>query len=102
MTSTEIEYYFLPCKVSKGLFSTERQVSVRLQDGREFVAFVDERNVQIKSDQHLKSEEAVDGWIKVFPVKVTETKALVDLPTQGSFVEGPRIEISPKELIQPT
>jgi hypothetical protein len=97
-----VEFYYLPCKVSKGLFATERQVSVALPDGKNFIAFVDHRNIRLKSDLNLTSEESVDGWVKVYPVEVSTSKALVDLPTQGGFAEGPRIEISPKELIQPT
>lgn len=99
--ANQSNFYFIECQVSKGLFATERQVSVKLPNGRVFVAFVDERNIKLKS-REPQTEGSVDGWVKVFPVKVTKSSALVDLPTQGSFVEGPRIEISPKELIQPT
>jgi hypothetical protein len=45
-------------------------------------------------------DNPVDGWVKVFPVEVKKNKALVDLP-QGSFTEGPRIQVPAKELIQP-
>lgn len=48
------DYYFIQCKVSPGLFATERQVAIKLPDGREFVAFVDERNVKVKGNRELK------------------------------------------------
>jgi hypothetical protein len=94
------EYYFIQCKVSPGLFATERQVVIKLPDGREFVSFVDERNVKVKGNQELKLDHPVDGWVRVFPVEVKKNKALVDLP-QGSFTEGPRIQVPVTELIQP-
>jgi hypothetical protein len=89
------QLYFIRCKISRGLFDSERQVTVRLPDGREFVTFVDMRNV--KEDQPIDHEKTVDGWVEVFPVRVTSHQALVDLP-QGSFTEGPRIEIPSREL----
>jgi len=100
MMATSSDYYFIQCKVSPGLFATERQVAIKLPDGREFIAFVDERNVKVKGKQELRLENPVDGWVKVFPVEVKKNKALVDLP-QGSFTEGPRIQIPTAELIQP-
>jgi len=94
------DYFFIQCKVSPGLFATERQVVIKLPAGREFVAFVDERNVKVKGNQELKLDNPVDGWVRVFPVEVKKNKALVDLP-QGSFTEGPRIQVPATELIQP-
>src|SRR5215831_2787574 len=90
------DYFFIQCKVSPGLFDTERQVTIKLPDGTEFVAFVDERNVKVKGGQQLQLDHPVDGWVKVFPVEVKKNKALVDLP-QGSFTRGPRIQVTPAE-----
>lgn len=65
-----------------------------------FIAFVDERNVKLKDPTPSQQAEwSVDGWVRVYPVEVTKQTAIVDLP-QGSFTEGPRIEIPAKEIMQ--
>ena len=91
-------HYFIRCKVSPGLFDTERQVIVQLGTGQEYVAFVDARNVKVKANQEPALNKPIDGWVRVLPVEVKKNTALVDLP-QGGFTEGPRIEIPSKELI---
>jgi hypothetical protein len=91
------EYFLLPCKIARGLFTSERQITIRLLDGRQFVAFVDERNVkEVHAPNH---DNVVDGWVKVSPVKMIGEDAWVDLP-QGSLTEGPRIQVSSKQLTQ--
>jgi hypothetical protein len=91
--------FFIRCQVSPGLFSTERQVVVKFPEGREFVAFVDERNVKVSKGMTPEVQKPVDGFVRVFPVNVKKKTALVDLP-QGSFTEGPRIEVPTKELVE--
>ncbi len=92
-------HYFIRCKVSPGLFDTERQVIVELPTGQEYVAFVDAKNVKVKADDEpALNKPPVDGWVRVLPVEVKKNTSLVDLP-QGSFTEGPRIEVPSKDLI---
>jgi hypothetical protein len=92
-------FFFIRCQVSPGLFSTERQVVVKFPEGREFVAFVDERNVKVSGDKKPEVQQPVDGFVRVFPVNIKKKTALVDLP-QGSFTEGTRIEVPTKELVE--
>jgi hypothetical protein len=89
--------YFVRCKVSPGLFDSERQVVLQLPSGKEYVAFVDARNVQVSPHTQPAINNPIDGWVRVLPVAVSKETAVVDLP-QGSFTEGPRIQIPSKEL----
>jgi len=80
----------IPCLVSSGMFSTERQVVVQLSNGQEIDALVDHRSVIVEGK--LEPGKSVPGRVSVAVVhfdKKTKT-ALVDLP-QGSFSKGPRI-----------
>jgi len=87
----------LPCQVLPGMFSTERQVLIKLPGGQEIDALVDRRSVVIAEEPH--AGKAVDGFVGVFLVGYDKhtKQALVDLP-QGSFTKGPRIHVPPEML----
>ncbi|MGH7931950.1 MAG: hypothetical protein ACREQN_02160 [Candidatus Binataceae bacterium] len=88
----------IPCLVSPGMFSTERQVVIKLPDGQEIDALVDHRSVVVK--QKLQTGKPVSGFVNVSLVHYDkQTKqALIDLP-QGSFITGPRIRV-PSKMVQ--
>jgi hypothetical protein len=87
------------CKVSRGMFSTEREVFIQLDAGREVTALVDQRSV-IEPKQPAPGE-SVNGRVKVSVVQIDKKSgsALVDLP-QPAFAVGSRIKI-PAKLLNP-
>ena len=89
----------VPCLISPGMFSTERQVIITLPDGHEIEALVDHRSVMAK--ENPQSGKPAKGFVTVSVVEYDkQTKhALVDLP-QGSFTKGPRIRIPLKMMVQ--
>jgi hypothetical protein len=85
------------CKVSRGMFSTEREVFIQLDAGREVTALVDQRSV-IEPKQPAPGE-SVSGRVKVSVVEIDKKSgsALVDLP-QPAFALGSRIRVPAKLL----
>lgn len=84
------------CKVSLGMFSTERGVIVELPDGRKVSAIVDRRHVIVDKDPQPGSE--VEGRVKVFIVEPRKDSIIVDLPQPG-LAKGPRLEV-PKTFLR--
>ena len=88
---TSASEYVLKCKVSHGIFSDERGISIELPD-RHVVAFVDRRDIIVSHDPELRGE--MDGWVKVAVLILGEDSALVDLPrpalSQGTRLRVPR------------
>lgn len=92
----EAKTAFLRCKVSRGMFSTERGVLVELPGGRKVSALVDKRSVLVSRDP--RTGEEVEGRVKVSVLETKKDSALVDLPQPG-LTEGPRLRV-PKTLIE--
>lgn len=86
---------FLHCKVSLGMFSSERGISVVLPSGQKIVAFVDKRDVNVGRDP--RPGEEIDGLVKVSVVTESRQSIVVDLP-QPAISQGPRIEVPPRML----
>jgi len=86
----------IKCKVSLGMFSSEREVIVELPDGRMVAALVDKRHVEVAQDP--APGEKVEGRLKVFVVETRKESAIIDLP-QPTIVEGLRFEIPRSFLI---
>jgi len=80
----------LACKVTVGMFSTERGVVVELPDGRRVSALVDERSVIVSQEPRPGGE--VPGRVRVSVIELEENSAIVDLP-QAGFTEGPRLRV---------
>ncbi len=85
----------LPCKVSAGMFSSERGILVELPGGRRVSALVDKKHVTPKADPAPGTEVA--GRVRVDIVEYHKDSVVVDLP-QGGFSEGPRLKV-PKSFI---
>jgi hypothetical protein len=85
------------CKVSRGMFSTEREIFIQGDDGSEVTALVDQSSV-IEPKQPAPGE-SIDGRVKVSVVEIDNKSgfALVDLP-QPAFAVGARIKIPAKLL----
>jgi hypothetical protein len=85
------------CKISRGMFSTEREVFIQADGGREITALVDERSV-IEPKQPAPGE-SINGRVKVSVVDIDRRSgfALVDLP-QPAFAVGSRIKV-PTQLL---
>jgi hypothetical protein len=86
----------IPCKVSLGMFSTERGVRIELPDGRKIAALVDKHHVVVKEEPQSNTE--VDGRLAVFVVEYLDDSVLVDLP-QPSMTEGTRLRI-PRSMLE--
>jgi hypothetical protein len=93
---SEAKTALLRCKVSQGMFSTERGVLVELPDGRRVSTLVDKSSVLVSRDP--QTGEEVDGRVKVSVLETKKDSALVDLPQPG-LTEGPRLRV-PKALIE--
>jgi hypothetical protein len=80
------------CKVSRGMFSSEREIFIQGDGGREVTALVDQRSV-IEPKQPAPGE-SIDGRVKVSVVEIDKRSgfALVDLP-QPAFGVGSRIKV---------
>lgn len=85
------------CKVSLDMFSTERQVFIQLDGGREVTALVDQRSVI--EPKRPTPGESVNGRVKVSVVEIDKKSgsALVDLP-QPTFALGSRVRVPAKLL----
>jgi hypothetical protein len=85
------------CKISRGMFSTEREIFVQGDGSREITALVDERSV-IEPKQPAPGE-SIDGRVKVSVVEIDKKSglALVDLP-QPAFAVGSRVKVPAKLL----
>jgi len=86
----------ISCKVSPGMFSTERGVLIELPDGRKISTFVDKRLVIVDREPDPNGE--VEGRIKVSIVKDGKDSVVVDLPQPG-LREGTRM-IVPRGLLK--
>jgi hypothetical protein len=80
----------IPCKVSLGMFSSERGVTVILPDGRKVLTFADKRDVIVDKDP--KPGEEVDGRIKVSIAEYDDESVIVYLPQPG-LTASPRLEV---------
>ena len=87
----------LRCKVSPGMFSSERGVIIELQDGRKVAAFIDKRHVRV--DQEPQSGREVDGYVKVSIVEIGKDFVIVDLPQPG-LTDGPRLKVSRNQIME--
>lgn len=85
----------LPCKVSTGMFTSERGILVELPDGRRVSALVDK--VHVRVDHEPTPGDEVPGRVHVDIVEVRKDDVIVDLP-QGGFSDGPRLKV-PKSFI---
>jgi hypothetical protein len=85
------------CKVSRGMISTEREILIQTDGGREVTALVDQRSV-IEPKEPAPGE-SINGRVKVSVVEIDKKAgfALVDLP-QPAFAVGSRIKV-PTELL---
>jgi hypothetical protein len=86
----------IPCKVSLGMFSTERGVSIELPEGRKVAALVDRRHVIV--DREPPPDGEVDGRLIVSVVAFENGSVIVDLPQPG-IAEGPRLRV-PRGMIK--
>jgi len=86
----------IACKVSRGMFSSERIITVNLPEGRTVSALVDKEYVSVKSEP--RSGESVDARIKVSIIEEAKDKILVDLPGTG-ITNGTRVWV-PKSLLK--
>lgn len=86
------------CKVSQGMFSSERGVLVELPDGRKMTAFVDKCDVLV--DRDPVAGEEVRGRVKVAVIEEKKDSVIVDLP-QPTITGGPRVRV-PKVLLDET
>ena len=64
----------LACKVSRGMFSTEREIFIQADGGREVTALVDQRSV-IEPKQPAPGE-SIDGRVKVSVVEIDKSQGL--------------------------
>ena len=85
----------LNCKVSLGMFSSERGVQIELPDGRVITALVDKNDVTV--DRDPPKGGTVAGKVKVTVVEAAGDSVVVDLP-QPAISEGPRL-IVPRALL---
>jgi hypothetical protein len=87
----------IACQVARGMFSTEREIFVQAEGGREITALVDERSI-IEPKQPAAGE-LIDGRVKVCVVEIDKKSglALVDLP-QPAFAVGCRVRVPAKLL----
>ena len=85
------------CKIARGMFSSEREIFVQADGGREITALVDQRSV-IEPKEPAPGE-SIDGRVKVSVVEIDKKLgfALVDLP-QPAFAVGSRIKVPTKLL----
>jgi len=86
----------LPCRISRGIFSSERGVRVTLPTGREVCTIVDKEHVH--PDQDVPPGQEIEGRVNVRVVELREDSALVDLP-QPAVMQGTRIEI-PRTMLE--
>lgn len=84
------------CRVSPGMFSTERGIQFDLPDGRRVSAFVDKSRVITASEPRTGRD--VDGRLKVDVVQYKDDCAIVDLSQPGLAV-GARVRV-PRALIE--
>jgi hypothetical protein len=87
----------IACKVSRGMFSTEREIFIQADGGHEVTALVDQRSV-IEPKQPAAGE-SINGRVKVSVVEIDKKSgfALVDLP-QPAFAVGSRVKVPTKLL----
>lgn len=84
--------HYLRCRVSRGMFDSEFYVMI----GDSAAAYVDERNVRVKSRPKEHAAE-VDGEVLVYLVAQRDNEALVELPGEP-VVGSPRTWVS-KQLL---
>ena len=86
----------IPCKVSLGMFSTERGVRIELPNGRKVAALIDKHHAVVKEEPQPNTE--VDGRLAVFVVEYLDDSLLVHL-LQPSMTEGARLRI-PRSMLE--
>ena len=86
----------ISCKVSLGMFSSEREVVIELPDGRRIAALVDKRHVEVERDP--EPDEEVEGRLRVMVVETHKDSAVIDLP-QPTMTEGTRFEV-PRSFLE--
>jgi hypothetical protein len=87
----------IACKVARGMLSTEREVFIQADGGREITALVDERSV-IEPKQPAPGE-SINDRVKVSVVEIDRKSGftLMDLP-QPAFEVGSRVKVPAKLL----
>jgi|GEM_PF-2880006 len=85
------------CKVSAGMFSSERGVTIEIPDGRKFSALVDKSLVSVKEDPQPGQE--IWGKVKVYIVEKKGDSVIIDLP-QAGLTNGPRLKLL-KQYLEP-
>lgn len=96
MTKNSTAINTISCKVSLGLFSDERAVSISLAADKKVSAIINKR--QITVDHEPKEGEEVNGRVEVTLVQDNGDSVIVDLPQPG-LTEGPRLVV-PKSLLR--
>ncbi len=74
------EKFYVPCKVARGMFSSEYLVELMDFDGNKRGGFVDKSNIRIEREP--KGSECVNGLLKVMNIYKSGFKALIQLPTE--------------------
>ncbi len=81
----------IDCRVTLGLFSTERGIAFLSAGGDTIHAVVDATDVSVSSI--LKPGREAQGKVRAFIVSEHEDTVVVDLP-QPTLTGGPRLEVS--------
>ena len=91
----QTERYFLPCKISQGLFENERIVEFTVE-GTTYTAIVDREDVE--ESQPAREDEWVDGRLQVYIMKRNGETVLVNLPRETAG-NGRRLSV-PNSLLE--
>lgn len=86
----------VPCQVSLGMFSTEREVRIDLPSGREVSALVDKS--QVITEKEPDPGTSVPGFVRVSIVSYLDHSVTIDLP-QGGLGNGSRF-IVPRSFLK--
>ncbi len=81
----------LPCKVSEGIFSFEKVVSVVMPTEQTYFGFVQDCNLIL--DQKPRGDEEVDGRIKISLIKFDNKNILFSFPEEQSTFRGTRFKV---------
>ncbi len=87
------EKFYVPCRVARGMFSSEYLVELMDFDGDKKVGFVDKSSVKIEREP--KGSGYIDGLLKVISICKSGFKALIQLPTEMQervYVQAGKLE----------
>ena len=90
------KFVLVKCKVSLGMFSTERAVTIELTGGQRATAFAHRREV-VTSKKPAK-HELLRGCLRAELVEIQGNSALIELP-QPALGMGTRVRV-PTSIIQ--